>query len=105
VDHRAADAAARVVLAHLHRVLAPDDALLVPVDVGGALLVADPVFVRVPERPGVEDDDLPPLAGEALGEGAAARSAAGRPPPRRGPSKTLAEASIFESLGEQDRPS
>ena len=41
-----------------------------------AALVADPVAVRVPERSGVERDDLPAPPREALREDAAARAAA-----------------------------
>ena len=39
MGHRPADADAGVVLAHLHRILAGDDALVGPVDGAGALLV------------------------------------------------------------------
>src|SRR5204862_6739258 len=46
VDHRAADAAPRVVLAELHRVLAAGDPLVGPVELVRAGLVGDPVLVE-----------------------------------------------------------
>jgi len=72
VDHRAADAAAGVVLAQFDRVVAADDALLGPVQLVGTGLVGDPVLVGVPERPGLEDDDLPAVPGQPLREHRAA---------------------------------
>ena len=76
VDHRAADAMAGVVLAQLDVVAAADDPLVGPVDRVRAGLVGDPVAVRVPERPLLEHDDAPALAGEPLREQAAAGAAA-----------------------------
>ena len=76
VGHRPADADTGVVLAHLHRVLAADDALVGPVDGAGALLVGDPVAVGIPERAALEDDDAPAGAGQPLGEGDAAGAGA-----------------------------
>ena len=76
VDHRPADAAARVVLAHLDRVGAADDPLLVPVQRVRAGLVGDPVLVGMPERAGLDDHDPPPGAGQALSEHRSAGSGA-----------------------------
>ena len=76
VDHRAADAAPRVVLAEGHRVAAADQPLLGPVQVVRARLVADPVAVGIPERPGLEHDDPEPAAGQPLGQHGPARAAA-----------------------------
>ncbi len=72
VDHRAADAAPGVVLAELHGVLPADYPWLGPVQRVGAGLVGDPVGVWVPERPGLQHEDLPASAGQALGERGAA---------------------------------
>ncbi len=72
VDHRPTDAAAAVVLAELHRVIAADDALLGPVQRVCARLVRDPIFVRVPEGPGLQHEHTPALAGETLRERCAA---------------------------------
>ena len=66
VRHRPADADPRVVLAHLDRVVSPDDARVRPVDRGRGLLVGDPVAVRVPERPLLQDHDPPPRARKPL---------------------------------------
>ena len=68
VDHRAADPPPGVVLAQLDRVRAADDPFLGPVQLVRAGLIGDPVLVRVPERTGLQDDDLPPLAGQSLGQ-------------------------------------
>ena len=76
VDHRAADAAAGVVGPQRHRVGAADLPRLGPVQGVGAAFVADPVGVRVPERPGVQADDAPAGAGQPLGEDAAAGAGA-----------------------------
>ncbi len=72
VDHRAADAAAAVVLAELHGILAADDPRLGPVQLVRAGLVGDPVLVGVPERPGLQHEHAPALAREALRERGAA---------------------------------
>ena len=76
VDHRAADAAAAVVLAELDRVLAADHPRLGPVELVRAGLVGDPVLVGVPERPGLQHEDPPASAREALGERRAAGAGA-----------------------------
>ena len=72
VDHRAADAVAGVVLAELDGILAADHARRGPVELVLAGLVGDPVAVGVPERAGLEHDDPPAAAREALGERRAA---------------------------------
>ena len=66
VHHRAPDAPPRVVAAELDRMRPRDDPRLVPIQLVRSSLVADPVLVGVPERPGVEGHDLPPLAGQSL---------------------------------------
>ena len=76
VDHRAAHAAARVVRAERHRVGAGDDPGLGPVQVVRPGLVADPVGVRVPERPGVQGGHPPAGPGQPLRQHRAARPAA-----------------------------
>ena len=76
VHHRPADAAAGVVRAQRHRVVAVDDPRFGPVQVVRARLVADPVGVRVPERPGVQADDPPAAPGQPLQHRRAARAAA-----------------------------
>ena len=76
VDHGAADAAAGVVGPQRDRVVAADLPGLGPVQGVRAAFVADPVGVRVPERPGVQADDAPPGAGQPLGEDAAAGAGA-----------------------------
>ena len=76
VDHRPADAAAGVVRAERHRVVAGDDARLGPVQVVRAGLVANPVLVRVPERAGVQGGDAPAAARQPLRERGAARATA-----------------------------
>jgi len=68
VHHRPADAATGVVAAHRDRVGAADDPLLRPVQLVRAGLVAHPVLVGVPERARLEDDDLPAVPGQPLGE-------------------------------------
>ena len=68
VHHRPAHAATRVVLAHLDRVGAADDALLVPVQLVRAGLVGDPVLVGMPERAGFDDHDPPTGPGQTLGQ-------------------------------------
>jgi hypothetical protein len=73
VRHRAADADARVVLAHLDRIVARDDPLVRPVEAVRSLLVAHPVAIRIPERALLEDHDPPPGPREPLRE----RDAAG----------------------------
>jgi hypothetical protein len=74
VRHRAADADARVVLPELDRVVTGDDPVVGPVQacLPGALLVAHPVAVRVPERAFLEDHDLPAAARKPLCEDAPA---------------------------------
>ena len=76
MDHRAADAAARVVGAHRHRVAARDDAGIGPVQVVRARLVADPVGVGVPEGPRVQGGHPPARPGQPLQQHRAARPAA-----------------------------
>ena len=71
VDHRAADAPARVIGAERHRVVARYDPRLVPVQLVGTRFVADPVPVGIPERAGLEHHYPPPIAGQALGQDAA----------------------------------
>src|SRR3954468_5320673 len=66
--HRAADALTRVVLSQLDRVVAADDPLVGPVERVRALLVADPVAVRVPERALLEHAALPACASQTLRE-------------------------------------
>ena len=76
VHHRPAHAPARVVRAERHRVSAVDHPRLGPVQVVRARLVADPVGVGIPERPGVQRDDPPAPAGHPLRERGPARAAA-----------------------------
>ncbi len=76
VHHRPADAASAVVRAQRHRVGAADLPRLGPVQGVAAALVTDPVGVRVPERAGIQADHVPPGAGEALGQHAAAGAGA-----------------------------
>ena len=76
VDHRPAHAATGVVLAHLDRVGAADDALLGPVQLVRAGLVGDPVLVGMPERAGLDDHDPPAGPGQALGQHRAAGAGA-----------------------------
>ena len=87
VAHRAADAAAGVVLAEFDRVASADHPLWVQYSSSRAGLVGDPVLVGMPERSGFEDDDLPALPGEPLGQDAPAGPGAddrpGRPRPDR----------------------
>jgi hypothetical protein len=76
VNHRTADPATRIVLAEHDRVLATNEALLGPVDVCRAGLIAYPILVGIPERPRIEDDYPPARAGEALRQNASASTAA-----------------------------
>ena len=76
MDHGAPDAAAAVVLAELDRVVAADNALLRPVELVRARLVAHPVLVGVPERASLEDDHPPSLPRQPLGEHRAAGAGA-----------------------------
>ena len=76
VDHRAADATARVVRAHRHRVGAGDHPRLGPVEAMRSGLVAHPVGVGVPERPGVERRHPPARPRQPLRQDRAAGPAA-----------------------------
>ena len=76
VDHRAADAVTAVVLAELDRIRSADDPVLGPVQPVRARLVRHPVLVRIPERPGLEHDHLPPAAREPLRQRPAAGAGA-----------------------------
>ncbi len=69
VDHRAADPAARVVLAELDRILASDDPLLCPVEQVRSGLVGDPVLVGIPERSGFQHQHAPATTRQALSKG------------------------------------
>ena len=73
--HRAAaDAFAAVVGAQRERVVAAGDAQVLPVELVRACLVADPVALRVPERPGFEPHDAEARAREPLQQHAARRA-------------------------------
>src|SRR5438270_2035513 len=72
VNHGAAHAAARVVLAQLDWVFSADDALLRPIQGMGAGLVGDPVLAGMPERAGFEYHDPPAGARQPLREHRAA---------------------------------
>ena len=76
VDHRAADAAPGVVRTHRHRIGARDHPRIRPVQVVRSGLVADPVGIGVPERPGVERRHPPARPGQSLRQDRAARAAA-----------------------------
>lgn len=76
VNHGAADAAPGVVGAQRHRVVSGDDARFCPVQMVRARLVADPVGLRIPERPGVQRHDPPPGASQPLREHPATGAAA-----------------------------
>ncbi len=76
VHHRTADAATGVVLAQLDRVRAADDAVLGPVQLVRPGLVGHPVLVGVPERAGLENDDVPAVPGQPLGQHRTARAGA-----------------------------
>ncbi len=76
VDHGPADAAAGVVRAERHRIGPGDHPGLGPVQVMGRGLVAEPVGVRVPERPGVQRGHPPAGPGQPLQQDRAARPAA-----------------------------
>ena len=75
MHHGASDAPPRVVAAELDRMRARDDPGLVPVQLVRSRLVADPVLVRIPERPCVEDHHAPPLPGQSLRQDGASGSA------------------------------
>ena len=76
VHHGAAHAAARVVRAERHRVGPADHPRLGPVQVMRRGLVAEPVGVRVPERPGVQGGHPPAGPGQPLQQHRAACPAA-----------------------------
>ena len=96
VDHRAADAVAGVVLAELDRIVAADHPIRGPVQLVRPRLIGDPVAVGIPERPGLEHDDLPAPSRQALRERAAARARPRRWPGRpRRPRRSGAMRSRF----------
>ena len=76
VHHGTAHAAARVVRAERHRVGPGDHPRLGPVQVMGRRLVAEPIGVRVPERPGLQRGHLPSGPGQPLQQHRTARPAA-----------------------------
>ena len=69
VHHRPADPAAGVVGTQRDRVGSVDDPRIVPIQVVGSGLVADPVGLRVPEGPGLQAGHLPASVGKALEHG------------------------------------
>ncbi len=75
VHHRAPDPPSRVVAAELDWVRARDHPGLVPVQLVRAGLVAHPVLVGVPEGPGVEHHDVPPVPSQPLRQDGASGTA------------------------------
>ncbi len=76
VDHRSAHSPSGVVGSERDRVRSADDARVGPVEVVRPVFVAHPVTVGIPERPGIEADDLGAGPGQPLDQGGASCAAA-----------------------------